>query len=154
MDRLISSRQLVLEEDIIEVRAFIDLFMIAPQTVVDKAKFCCMQLGAGCAISLPAAPAIGLNRILGLATLDDVEKAYEWMTKKTGRRYLQMNTDVVPLQVLDWIRTRGLFPEGNGWAKAATSSSSRSARPRWRSHHPRGKYRRSRNFRFDDVCRI
>ena len=81
MDRLISSRQLVLEEDIIEVRAFIDLFMIAPQTVVDEAKFCCMQLGAGCAISLPAAPAIGLNRILGLATLDDVEKAYDFFRK-------------------------------------------------------------------------
>lgn len=117
MDRLINSRQLVPEEDIIEVRAFVDLFMIAPQTVVDEAEFCCMQLGAGCAISLPSAPAIGLNRILGLAALDDVEKAYEWMTKKTGRRYLQLNTDVVPLQVLDWIRTRGLFPEGNGWAK-------------------------------------
>ncbi|WP_414815745.1 GNAT family N-acetyltransferase [Rhizobium sp. IY2] len=117
MDRPSASRQVVPEEDIIEARAFIDLFMIAPQTLVDQAEFRCMQLGAGCAISLPNAPAIGLNRILGLATLEDLDTAYEWMSRKAGRRYLQMNAATAPQQTHDWIRKRGLVPQGNGWAK-------------------------------------
>jgi GNAT superfamily N-acetyltransferase len=117
MDRLSASRQAVPEEDIIEARAFIDLFMIAPQTLLDQAEFRCMQLAAGCAISLPGAPAIGLNRILGLAALEDLDRAYEWMSRRTGRRYLQMNAATAPQQTHDWIRKRGLVPQGNGWAK-------------------------------------
>jgi hypothetical protein len=114
MDRSSTSRLAVPEEDIIEAKAFIKLFMIAPQTFVDQTEFRCMQLGAGCAVSLPSAPAIGLNRILGIAELDDLDAAYVWMSKKAGRRYLQINPDAVPQQTRDWIRAKGLFPEGKG----------------------------------------
>ncbi|MBY5585693.1 GNAT family N-acetyltransferase [Rhizobium leguminosarum] len=117
MDRPSASRQAVPEEDITEAKAFIDLFMIAPQTLADQAEFRCMQLAAGCAISLPSAPAIGLNRVLGIAALEDLDTAFEWMSKKAGRRYLQMNASSAPQQTHDWIRKRGLVPQGNGWAK-------------------------------------
>ncbi|RUM03987.1 GNAT family N-acetyltransferase [Rhizobium chutanense] len=117
MDRSPASRPTVPEEEIIEAKAFIDLFMIAPQTLIDQTGFACMQLGAGCAISLPSAPAIGLNRILGIAALDDLDTAYEWMSKRVGRRYLQMSAAITPQQRGDWIRERGLLAEGNGWAK-------------------------------------
>ncbi|MBB5539536.1 GNAT family N-acetyltransferase [Rhizobium giardinii] len=117
MDHPSASRLAVPEEDVIEAKAFIDLFMIAPQTLVDHAAFRCMQLGAGCAISLPSAPAIGLNRILGIAELDDLDTAYAWMSKKAGRRFLQVNPNAAPQQTRDWIRKKGLLPEGNGWAK-------------------------------------
>jgi len=117
MDQPSGSPQLVPEEDLIEARAFIDLFMLTPQTIIDEAAFRCMQVGRGCAISLPGAPAIGLNRVLGLAALDDLEKAYEWMLKRSGRRYLQIDAAAAPRQTHDWIRERGLLPEGKGWAK-------------------------------------
>lgn len=117
MERPSASRPAVPEEDVIEAKAFVDLFMIASQTLVDQAQFCCMQLGAGCAISLPSAPAIGLNRILGIAEPDDLDAAYAWMSKKAGRRYLQIDPDAVPPRTRDWIRENSLFPEGNGWAK-------------------------------------
>ncbi|MBZ9793993.1 GNAT family N-acetyltransferase [Rhizobium sp. 3T7] len=117
MDRPSASRQTVPEEDIIETKAFVDLFMIAPQTLVDQAEFRCMQLAVGCAISLPSAPAIGLNRVLGIVAREDLDTAYEWMSKKAGRRYLQMNAATAPQQTHDWIRKRGLVPQGNGWAK-------------------------------------
>ncbi|WP_086083650.1 GNAT family N-acetyltransferase [Rhizobium etli] len=105
------------EEDIIEAKAFIDLFMIAPQTLVDETEFRLIQLGAGCAISLPSAPAIGLNRILGIAALNDLDAAYQWMRNKVGRRYLQMSAATTPQKTSDWISKRGLLAEGNGWAK-------------------------------------
>ncbi|MDQ0322091.1 hypothetical protein QO002_004297 [Pararhizobium capsulatum DSM 1112] len=116
-DYPLASRHAVPEEDIIEARAFIDLFMVAPQTLVDQAQFSCLQLGAGFAISLPSAPAIGLNRILGIVALEDLDTAYEWMSKKAGRRYLQVNAATAPQQTHDWIRKRGFVPQGNGWAK-------------------------------------
>lgn len=105
------------EEDTIEAKAFLDLHTITPQSLVDQEKFASIQIGKGCAISLPDAPAIGLNRIVGVNSLDDLEAAYEWMSKKVGRRYLQLNAEAVAQTTRDWILKRGLVPEGNGWAK-------------------------------------
>jgi len=117
MDRPSASRQMVPEEELIEVKAFIDLFMIAPQTFVDQAEFRCMPLAGGCAISLPSAPAIGLNRVLGIVAPEDLDMACEWMSKRAGRRYLQMNAATAPQRTHDWIRKRGLVAQGHGWAK-------------------------------------
>jgi hypothetical protein len=91
--------------------------MIAPQPLVDQAQFKCMQIGRGCAISLPSAPAIGLNRIVGVSSLDELEAAYQWMSSRTGRRYLQLNAEAIPQSTREWISQRGLAPEGMGWAK-------------------------------------
>lgn len=117
MDRPSASRQMVPEEELIEVKAFIDLFMIAPQTFVDQAEFRCMPLAGGCAISLPSAPAIGLNRVLGIVAPEDLDMACEWMSKRAGRRYLQMNAATAPQRTHDWTRKRGLVAQGHGWAK-------------------------------------
>ncbi len=105
------------EEEVIEAKAFIDLHMIASQSLLDEERFSCMQIGRGCAISLPSAPAIGLNRIVGVSSLDELDAAYEWMREKSGRRYLQLNADALGQSTRDWISQRGLVPEGNGWAK-------------------------------------
>jgi hypothetical protein len=84
MDRPSASHQTVPEEDIIEAKAFVDLFMVAPQRLVDQAEFRCMQLAVGCAISLPSAPAIGLNRVLGILALEDLDTAYEWAKRQAA----------------------------------------------------------------------
>lgn len=105
------------EEDIIEAKAFLDLRVITPQWLIDREEFASIQIGRGCAISLPDAPAIGLNRIVGVYALDELDTAYEWMSKKAGRRYLQLNAEAVAQTTQDWILKRGLLPDGNGWAK-------------------------------------
>jgi hypothetical protein len=46
-----------------------------------------------CAISLPSAPAIGLNRILGFTGREDLDEAFSWMKGRAGNRFLQVNTD-------------------------------------------------------------
>ena len=107
----------IVEEDNIEAKAFIDLFKVAPQTFQNQVHFDCVSLGGGCAISLPSAPAIGLNRILGLRSVDDLHIAYEWMRKKHGRRYLQLNAQAASAKTREWIETRGLPAHGAGWAK-------------------------------------
>lgn len=152
MDRPSASRQAVPEEDITETKAFIGLFMIAPQTLADRAEFRCMQLAAGCAISLPSAPAIGLNRVLGIAALEDLDPAFEWMSKKAGRRYLQMNAASAPQQTHDWIRKRGLVPQRLG--KATANSAFYATHSFWRGRYPAGQSHRGRNLRRDDVRRI
>jgi len=105
------------EEDTIEAKAFLDLHAITPKSLADQEHFASIAIGRGCAISLPDAPAIGLNRIVGVNSLDELDAAYEWMSKKAGRRYLQLNPQAVAQTTRDWILRRGLVPEGNGWAK-------------------------------------
>lgn len=117
MDRRIEPQPITAEEDIIEAKAFIDLFKVAPQTLVDQAHFDCVPLGEGCAISLPSAPAMGLNRILGLRSIDELNTAYDWMSKKHGRRYLQLNAEAASAKTREWIEIRGLSAHGSGWAK-------------------------------------
>lgn len=104
-------------EDAIEARAFTDLHRISPRNFRDEVQFDCLSIGGGCAISLPDAPAIGLNRILGLASVEHLDTAFEWIRRKAGNRFLQVNVDAAPSEVSHWIETRNLQAHGPGWAK-------------------------------------
>ncbi|TZG32442.1 GNAT family N-acetyltransferase [Agrobacterium sp. B1(2019)] len=110
------------QEDAIEAKAFIDLHRAARGRLADDERFECVSMNGGCAISLPSAPAIGLNRILGLTRSEDLDKAYTWMKGKTGNRFLQVNIDAASDELKHWIRSKGLVPYGPGWAKLSRSA--------------------------------
>lgn len=105
------------EEEVIEVKAFVDLCSVSPTTLKAEEHFECLSINDGCVISLPSAPAIGLNRILGLNSVKDLEKAYGWMDGKTGNRFLQIDMDRVSAGTKDWILAKGLLEYGVGWEK-------------------------------------
>jgi GNAT superfamily N-acetyltransferase len=113
----------VTQADAIEAEAFIDLQRVSPQRLVDEQQFGCIRLRGGCAISLPNAPAIGLNRILGLTEVDDLDKAYAWMSGRAGNRFLQSNASAASNDVREWIRSKGLVEHGRGWAKLTLTAS-------------------------------
>ncbi len=113
----LSERVSSTEEDAIEAKAFVDLHRLSPQLLRDREKFDCLAIDEGCAISLPQAPAIGLNRILGLGSVGQLDQAFEWMRRKAGNRFLQVNMDTAPDDVKNWIQTRKLQEHGPGWAK-------------------------------------
>ncbi len=94
-----------------------DLHRISPRDFRDEVQFDCLPIGGGCAISLPDAPAIGLNRILGLVSVEHLDTAFEWIRRKAGNRFLQINVNVVSSDVRHWIETRNLQSHGPGWAK-------------------------------------
>ncbi|MBY5666300.1 GNAT family N-acetyltransferase [Rhizobium leguminosarum] len=104
-------------EDVIEAKAFIDLHNAAHSRLADEERFECVSINGGCAISLPSAPAIGLNRILGLTKNEDLDEAYDWMSQRAGKRFLQVNTDAASDEVKHWITSKGLTTYGPGWAK-------------------------------------
>lgn len=104
-------------EDAIEAKAFIDLHDAAHGRLRGKEQFECVPINGGCTISLPRAPAIGLNRILGLTTSEDLDEAYDWMKKRPGNRFLQLNVDAASNELRHWIQSKGLLPYGPGWAK-------------------------------------
>jgi hypothetical protein len=104
-------------EDAIEAKAFMDLHRLAPANLRDREQFECLHISGGCAISLPSAPVIGLNRVLGLGSVEDLDTAYNWMRQKAGNRFLQLNIDAASDEVRRWIQTRGLSEHGNGWSK-------------------------------------
>jgi hypothetical protein len=79
-------------------------------------------MNGGCAISLPSAHAIGLNRILGLTTREDLNEAYSWMRARTGNRFLQVNTDTASDELTQWIGSKGSVAYGPGWAKLRRST--------------------------------
>jgi GNAT superfamily N-acetyltransferase len=112
------------EEEAIEVKAFVDLYNVSPATLKAEEHFECLPINRGCAISLPSAPAIGLNRVLGLSSLKDLEEAYGWMTGKTGHRFLQVDTERASAETKEWILTKGLLEYGVGWAKLVYDGSS------------------------------
>lgn len=112
------------DEEAIEVKAFVDLYNVSPARLKCEEHFDCMPINGGCAISLPSAPAIGLNRVLGLMSLNDLEQAYEWMHGKSGDRFVQINIDRAPLGTKDWILAKGLHEYGVGWAKLVHDGSS------------------------------
>lgn len=112
-----SKRSSPAEEEAIEVRAFVDLYNVSPAILKAQEHFGCLPINHGCAISLPSSPAIGLNRVLGLSSVKDLEEAYGWMIGKTGNRFFQINTDRVSAETKDWILARGLLEYGVGWAK-------------------------------------
>jgi len=103
-------------EELIEARAFIDLAKIAPQPFKDSVDFTCLTVGDGCAISLPSAPAIGLNRILALDEIDALDVAFDWMKTKAGRRHVQINEAAASADLHRWIRGKGLVENG-AWVK-------------------------------------
>jgi len=105
------------KEEIIEAKAFVDMFEVAPAFLADTAELAWMRLGEGCAVSLPSAPAMGLNRILAVRDLDDLERAHRWMSGRKGKRYVQIDEASAPADILLWLRERGMEKQGNGWAK-------------------------------------
>jgi hypothetical protein len=117
-----SDQPCLTKEDAIEAKAFIDLHQAARGRLADDERFGCIAINGGCAISLPSAPAIGLNRILGLTTSEDLDEAYSWMSGRAGKRFLQVNTDAASDEVKHWIRSKGFVPHGPGWAKLSRSA--------------------------------
>jgi hypothetical protein len=103
-------------EEIIEAKAFIDMARITPQPFKDSVEFTCMPVGTGCAISLPAAPAVGLNRIFALNDRDELNLAFEWLKTKTGRRHVQIRETFAANALRGWILDHGLVENG-AWMK-------------------------------------
>ncbi len=122
MDFPSSEPALLAKEDAIEAMAFLDLHRVSPRRFREEEHFECLSLNGGCVISLPGAPAIGLNRILGLGLVEDLEKAYDWMRPKAGNRFLQMNVDTASDEVRDWLRSKHLPEHGPGWTKLTCSA--------------------------------
>lgn len=112
------------KEEIIEAKAFIDMFEVAPAFLVETAELAWMRIGEGCAVSLPAAPAMGLNRILAVRDRDDLERAYQWLSGRKGKRYVQIDEASAPAEILQWLKERGMEKQGNGWAKLTLPASS------------------------------
>ncbi|ARM91074.1 N-acetyltransferase family protein (plasmid) [Rhizobium sp. CIAT894] len=110
------------QEDAIEAKAFIDLYQAARGQLPDEERFDCVSLQGGCVISLPRAPATGLNRILGLGKTEDLDEAYNWMEGRRGNRFLQLNIDAASDAVKHWVQSKGLIPHGPGWAKLARNA--------------------------------
>ncbi|WP_312930909.1 GNAT family N-acetyltransferase [Agrobacterium cavarae] len=119
-----SQRSSPTEEEAIEVKAFVDLYNVSPATLKSEEHFECLLINGGCAISLPSAPAMGLNRVLGINSVNDLEEAYGWMKGKSGNRFLQVNMDRAPARTKDWILAKGLLEYGVGWAKLVYDGSS------------------------------
>ncbi|TNM63329.1 N-acetyltransferase [Aliirhizobium smilacinae] len=116
-------------EDAIEAKAFIDLYQAARQRLPGEEQFDCISIHGGCAISLPRAPAIGLNRILGVGVPEDLDEAYAWMSNKAGNRFLQINMDAASDELRHWIEAKGLRAYGPGWAKLRRDASAGSLPP-------------------------
>jgi hypothetical protein len=110
-------------EEAIEAAAFLSLHKLSPNSFRAREVFDCITINGGCAISLPNAPAIGLNRILGLGTVNDLDKAYDWMQGRAGNRYLQLNLEAVADDVRSWMSTKGLHEHGPGWSKLTLDAS-------------------------------
>jgi len=116
-------------EDAIEAKAFIDLHQASHGRLPDEERFECVSINGGCTISLPRAPAIGLNRILGLTAPENLDEAYTWMRKKEGNRFLQVNIDTASDELRHWIQSKGLVPHGPGWAKLGRNAHAMSLPP-------------------------
>lgn len=144
MNYRFSERAFPTNEDAIEAQAFVDLHRLSPREFREEQQFECLPIKGGCAISLPNAPAIGLNRILGLGSVVLLDEAYDWMRAKAGRRFLQINVDAVSGEVRDWIRARDLKEHGAGWAKLTCNAPSNSLDSRNRI--------RTRRVTFDEAA--
>lgn len=129
MNTQFSGRSFPAKEDAIEAKAFVDLHRLSPEHLRDEEQFECLPINGGCAISLPNAPAIGLNRVLGLGSVEDLDKACNWMRRKAGNRFLQLNVDAVSDEVRDWVQTKKLLEHGPGWAKLTRSAPLSSLEP-------------------------
>ncbi|UJW77164.1 GNAT family N-acetyltransferase [Rhizobium sp. SL42] len=77
------------------------------------------SIAEGCAVSLPFAPAIGLNRVLGLTDTESLEAALGWFAGRGGTRHVQIDASSASASVLQWISDRGLKRNGASWVKLA-----------------------------------
>ncbi|WP_313199560.1 N-acetyltransferase [Rhizobium sp.] len=134
MNTQFPDRLLATKEDAIEAKAFVDLHRLSSLPLREKEHFDCLAIDEGCAISLPDASAIGLNRILGLASLRQLDQAFDWMEHKAGNRFLQLNVDAAPDDVKNWVRAKDLQEHGPGWAKLGYCPASRCVAPPVRVH--------------------
>lgn len=112
------TRAIPREEDI-EVRAFLELFRSGPRSMIDHDELAFASIAEGCAVSLPFAPAIGLNRVLGVQKTGSLETALLWFAGRGGTRHLQISESMVPPDVRAWISDRGLKTNGASWTKLA-----------------------------------
>ncbi|NRP75043.1 hypothetical protein ILFOPFJJ_05966 [Ensifer psoraleae] len=129
MNSHFSQRSSPTKEDAIEAKAFVDLHRVSPEHLRVEEQFECVSINGGCAISLPSAPAIGLNRVLGLGSVADLDKAHNWMGRKAGNRFLQLNVDTASDEVRTWIQCKDLLEHGPGWAKLTRSAPLGSLKP-------------------------
>lgn len=106
-----------------KAKAFMDLYQAAHVKLAGEEQFECISILGECAISLPRAPAIGLNRILGLGTLEDLDEAYDWMSQKTGKRFSQANFDAASDEPRYWIQSKARAAYGPGRAKLRRDAS-------------------------------
>lgn len=106
-------------EEAIEVQAFLDLFRSAPRSMIDHDELAFAAIAEGCAVSLPFAPAIGLNRILGLRDTGSLETALLWFAGRGGIRHMQISDSVASPDLRRWIASRGLKTNGASWTKLA-----------------------------------
>ncbi len=85
------------------------------------------------------APAIGLNRVLGLGSVENLDEACNWMRRKAGKRFLQLNVDAASDEVRNWTQTKNLHEHGPGWAKLTRSAPLSSLELPGRVRYPKGK---------------
>lgn len=109
--------QAIPREEAIEVQAFLNLFHLAPKAMVDHDQLAFAPIGDGCVVSLPFAPAIGLNRVLGVTDVQDLDRALTWFAGRGGARHLQINRSQATAEVLQWISDRGLRQLDGSWTK-------------------------------------
>ncbi|NWJ26367.1 GNAT family N-acetyltransferase [Rhizobium sp. RM] len=129
MNPQFSERSFPTKEDAIEAEAFLSLHRISARDLRPEEHFDCIAISGGCAISLPGAPAIGLNRVLGLGAVEDLDQAYGWMRRRAGNRFLQLNMDTASDEVKNWIQGRDLHEHGPGWAKLTFTAAQRFRAP-------------------------
>lgn len=110
-------------EEAIEVQAFLDLFRSAPRSMIDWDGLAFASIADGGAVSLPFAPAIGLNRVLGLRDAGSLETALLWFAGRGGTRHLQIDENSASTDVLRWISDRGLKTNGPNWVKLTRPAS-------------------------------
>jgi len=118
-------------EEEIEVQAFVSLFDASSPAFAGAFDFACLKVGNGCAISLPAAPAFGLNRIIGVRATEDLGTAYEWMKARLGNRVLQIDAEHASQNVRGWIQDKKLRPTGAGWVKLTRPTRTLQLPQRW-----------------------
>ena len=104
-------------EERVEIKAFLDLFRSAPRSLITDAALAYLSIEDGCAVSLPFAPPIGLNRILGLRDVANLEKAVRWFDGRGGTPRLQIDENAASAEVLEWIADRRMAKSGPAWVK-------------------------------------
>lgn len=68
------------KNETIETLAFLKLFKGAPGGFAKSNGLSFLEIGSGCAISLPSAPTIVLNRIQGVE--EELKESYNWLSRR------------------------------------------------------------------------